>query len=176
MTWGKLLGPNPLPQGRRRSIWERGASRLSHGSGFQDSQGPRHFVRPPVLAQPQGSQMCICRPTGRPRESLAQDDRLESSYLQSHHGRRSCQQGRRGRGHREHREHRGVQQGRSHHGHPKSGRGGDRESVPPNGLGRGHGRWSRGPGAQASYLGAGRTISSRGAFSTRRSLPREKEV
>lgn len=43
-------------------------------------------------------------------------------------------------------------------------------------LGQGSSRWGCGQGVQPSYLGARRTISSRGAFSTGRSLQRETEM
>lgn len=55
---------------------------------------------------------------------LTRSSRLVLSYLQSHHDRHSCQQGRRGQGHQELQEHQGVQQGLSHHGHPRRQRGG----------------------------------------------------
>lgn len=70
-------------------------------------------------------------PPYSPQKSLAC---AEPSYLQSHHDRRSCQQGRRGQGHRGHRERQGVQRGRSHHGHP--GRQGQGMWVSPSGRGQ----------------------------------------
>lgn len=92
--------------------------------------------------------MSACRTLAtRGVPGLTRSSRREPSYLQSHHGRHSCQQGRLGQGHQERQEHPGVQQGRSHHGHP--GRGGEQRPVSPRGRG------PVGPGEQQTQLWPG---------------------
>lgn len=98
--------------------------------------------------------MSACRTLAtRGVPGLTRSSRREPSYLQSHHGRHSCQQGRLGQGHQERQEHPGVQQGRSHHGHP--GRGGEQRPVSPRGRG------PVGPGEQQTQLWPGGRGSSR---------------
>lgn len=135
----------------------RGAKGLAP---LQDPQSPHAWLRSDVRLQD---------PSGLDRPGLTRSSQQEPSYLQSHHGRHSCQQGRLGQGHQERQERLGVQQGRSHHGHPGRGeeqRPGQPQMKGPVGPGEQQMRLWPG-GAQLAHLGARRSISSGGALSTR---------
>lgn len=109
-------------------------------------------------------------PSGLESPGLTRSSQPEPSYLQSHHGRHSCQQGRLGQGRQERQERLGVQQGRSHHGHPGRGeeqRPGQPQMKGPSGAGGAADVAVARVRGQPSHLGARRSISSGGALSTR---------